>query len=294
MTTSVTLLPHKLALSTAPLQSLPLLMHDWINSVYINKSQFFSFTIATKEISIISLHGTEFKVPGIVTTLEPYLALSIADVDGIENSGKRIHDVSEALAKRGISIFYQSTYQTDFLLMKESSWKIAKFIFNQIGFEIDDPFDAIGYLSLETVPQFDIRNQKAPFHQKVVTGLKLFGLNRDYFDEWILVMIQYVFYKTVDFFSITISDEGISVVASETLLDLIPIHMTYRSLMESKLGVYELDVENLGLDSFGVVYSTCSSLVSRNINLMYLSTFKTSNILVAESDIDEADGAPSL
>jgi hypothetical protein len=290
MTTSVTLLPHKLALSTAPLISLPLLMHDWVNSVYIKKSDFFSFTIATNEISIISPVGFEFTGPGIKTTLEPYLALSIGDVDGIENSGKRIHDVSGPLAKSGISIFYLSTYQTDFLLMKESSWVIAKDIFYQIGFEIyDDLFDSIPQLSAENIPQFDISHQIASFNPKILTGLNLFGLNREYLDEWIMIMIQYIFYSTVEFFSITISNEGISILASETLLDLIPMHMTYRSLFECNLGVYELDVGNLGLDSFGVVFSTCESLVSRNINLLYLSTFKTANILVAESEIDQIE-----
>lgn len=288
MTTSVTVLPYKLALSTAPLISLPLLMHDWINMILIKQSPFFSFTIATNEISIISLHGTEFKVPGIVTTLEPYLAFSIADLDGVEKSGKRIHDVSEPLAKGGISIFYLSTYQTDFLLMKESSWKIAKFIFNQIGFEIyDDPFDSIDDLSIESITQLDISHKIGSFNPKIITGLKIFGLNRDYLAEWILILIQQIFYGSKEFFSITISDEGISIVALETLLDLIPYHMTYRSLIESKLGVYELDVENLGLDSFGVVYSTCKPLVSKKINLMYLSTFKTANILVAECDIPQ-------
>ena len=286
MSSSVTLLPHKLALSTAPLTNLHLLMHDWLNLSWINQSPFFSFTITHNEISIISLCGANFKTPGIITASEPYVALSIDDLDGIENSGKRIYDLSEPLAKGGISIFYLSTYQTDFLLMKESSWKIAKKVFKQIGFEIyDAPFDSVDDLS--SIPELDLSYKIDPCNPKIISGLKLFGLNRDYLDEWILILIQHIFYNFTEFFSMTISHEGISVVALETLLDMIPSHMTYRSLMDSKLGVIELDVENLGLDSFGVVYSTCKSLVLKKINLMYLSTFKTANIIVAECDIQE-------
>lgn len=37
----------------------------------------------------------------------------------IEMSGKRINDLSAPLAQAGISIFYLSTYQTDFIFVRK-------------------------------------------------------------------------------------------------------------------------------------------------------------------------------
>ena len=170
--------------------------------------------------------------------------------------------------------------------MKESSWPTAKALIKQIGFEFyDDPFERSPSVLIPRLqyPKFDKENPS--FNLGIIKGLKLFGLNRDYSNEWILILIRHIFYGFTDFFSFTISSEGVSVVASEELFEIIPSNMIYASLVESKLGVVQLDLADSGLDHYGVIYSLTNPLVCANINLMYLSTFKTANILVAETDL---------
>jgi hypothetical protein len=56
----------------------------------------------------------------VLYTINPPLYTHMrAHAQLLETSGKRINDISAPLAQASISIFYLSTYHTDFLFVKE-------------------------------------------------------------------------------------------------------------------------------------------------------------------------------
>lgn len=90
-----------------------------------SKATFFSYTENSLEVSIIADTQTvsqDFAVcscRGLVICPDPFRALQV-DSDtayGIDNSAQRINEISAPLAKAGVSIFYLSTYQTDYVFV---------------------------------------------------------------------------------------------------------------------------------------------------------------------------------
>ncbi|KAF9907236.1 hypothetical protein BX616_000497, partial [Lobosporangium transversale] len=85
----------------------------------------FSFTQNALELAIIAdmnVITDEFlslKLEGMMVTEDVFCAFMVDDPDGIDNSGRRINELSALLSRNGISIFYLSTRITDFILVKE-------------------------------------------------------------------------------------------------------------------------------------------------------------------------------
>ncbi len=101
-------------------------MHPILNNILLHERPFFSYTENSLEVSIIAdmetcqndFHFyTNEMCPGFQICPDPFFALQIDNEDGIDSSGKRISELSQTLAGAGISIFYLSTYQTDFIFV---------------------------------------------------------------------------------------------------------------------------------------------------------------------------------
>ncbi|KAI8850988.1 hypothetical protein BC829DRAFT_441877 [Chytridium lagenaria] len=78
----------------------------------------FSYTENAHEISVIAEPDVVKDFPSeewLEVSEDLFRALQIDSEFGLESSGKRIHDLSAPLAQAGISIFYLSTYLTDFI-----------------------------------------------------------------------------------------------------------------------------------------------------------------------------------
>ncbi|WVW85011.1 hypothetical protein I302_107047 [Kwoniella bestiolae CBS 10118] len=74
----------------------------------------------------------------LISTSWRVFEISSGDQDEIGNyDSPHLRHVSAPLAKAGISILYQSSYFTDFLLVKESDFEKARNIFTHQGWQID-------------------------------------------------------------------------------------------------------------------------------------------------------------
>jgi len=413
---SISLLPVRLQLLTFPKESLPFVAHAIIKNVLFKKqNKFFSYTENSMEISIIADVETienDFPknnsptCPGLCICEDPFRALQIDNEYGLEMSGKRINDLSAPLAQAGISIFYLSTYQTDFIFVKEkriplvvsvlkksfqfidldllniefpmylndsndqflppenvSSWlsydydgtdeiennKIVEVNKEVNGNDNDDETvrnneeesDKLGALNIPNdyrrrnnfnnensmgwsySPTYDFSNMtltnKLPRQDDILIevrrqckkslsdrNLRLIGLNREYLEGWALIMMKIMFYPELlnteeeyenyknssRFFSYTSTDEGISLIVEEQILELFEEHMINMSLTPRPLRCIQIDLTTFGvgtlrLDRCGIVYSMSDPLTKAGINLLYLSTFKTANVLVNESLINQ-------
>lgn len=123
--------------------------------------------------------------------------------------------------------------------------------------------------------------------------LCLVGLDRDYVDAWAMKIIKIIFYQNYDhrkgecderFFSYTTTEEGISLVAEDIVLAEFPEHFLHMSTPLKHLRCIQVDLKDYGLDKYGIVYSMAYPLSSNGINLLFLSTYVTSNILVSFSE----------
>ncbi|OUM59234.1 hypothetical protein PIROE2DRAFT_47266, partial [Piromyces sp. E2] len=179
---------------------------------------FFSYTENSMEISIIADVETIEKdfpknnspiCPGLCICEDPFRALQIDNEYGLEMSGKRINDLSAPLAQAGISIFYLSTYQTDFIFVKEKRIPLVVSVLKK-SFQFID-LDLLNiefpmylnnndeqFLPPENVSSWlkdilvEVRRQcKKSLSDK---NLRLIGLNREYMEGWALVMMKIMFY----------------------------------------------------------------------------------------------------
>ncbi|KAJ3407684.1 Zinc finger C3H1 domain-containing protein, partial [Chytridiales sp. JEL 0842] len=77
--------------------------------------------------------------PWLAVAGDTFRALQIdSECGGIETSGKRINDLSAPLAKAGISIFYLSTYLTDFIFVKEKRIPLVISTLQRCGYTFND------------------------------------------------------------------------------------------------------------------------------------------------------------
>ncbi|KAI9014954.1 hypothetical protein BC832DRAFT_546898 [Gaertneriomyces semiglobifer] len=363
---SISILPMRLQLLTLPRENLSMVMSAVVRNLYYRKNDaFFSLTENALEVSIVADvesvsrdFPTPAQCPGLAICPDPFRALQI-DNDaayGMDHSAKRINEISAPLAKAGVSIFYLSTYQTDYVFVKErrmplvvSTLQASEFDFIDLDeFEmIASPVNTLNpYITVTTshmprdftssVPSSATTSEPIPdlsssplrpeeralatqnlyngrfLAQKVVLPqtLGLVGLNREYIDTWIMTVVKIIFYtdllratrptndhRTANpdsaavcnrFFSYTATEDGISVVADDTVLSEFPEHYVNKSTTTEPLKCIQIDLSDYGLDKYGIVYSMADPLAKEDINLLYLSTYTTANVLVDAKNVPRA------
>ncbi|KAI9136620.1 hypothetical protein BKA69DRAFT_1128946 [Paraphysoderma sedebokerense] len=396
---SICIIPGRLRLLTIPHSSLPFLTHAIIRNLFFpsRRDTIFSYTENSVEISIVADEQTVLNdfpkpelCPGLNISEDPFRAMQIDNEYGFENAGKRISELSAPLAKAGISIFYLSTYQTDFVFVKEkrvplviqtllqSNFTFLDFDdFEDVASSADDlngsserystarmtsltpasepisipPSDSNQPIEPRSVsptssvvsetshsssyrtkpdPELFAEVRRACEIEVRKERLRLVGLNRDYLDAWALKIIKILFYpdalglgnsgtspllsattpilspsspesstqtptpvspflsKRHRFISYTSTQEGVSLVADCTILSEFQEFMINMSSTPKDLKCIHVNLSSFGLDRYGIVYSMSDPLTSAEINLLYLSTFRTANVLVAEQDLERA------
>ncbi|KAL1925210.1 uncharacterized protein VTP21DRAFT_93 [Calcarisporiella thermophila] len=287
---------------------------------------FFSYTDTGTEVSIIAeveaMQADFAPLVGRVAariTEDVFRVLQVEDTSGIEASGSRIDDLSRILSQAAITMVYTSTHQSDFILVKESRVDFVLQTLNQSGFSISNtpPYfheQTRASASLASSPgSFDYSdrlmhpNPPEPDDQRELVSrsmtlralncrLRQVGLNHEYVDECALKLIKIMFYpqEGLDatreqdrFFSFTSSIEGISLLLDERHLSEFEPHMLQSLVIPITLRCIQLVfAENYYLDKYGVVYSVSHPLVASGINLLYVSTYCSANVVVEEEDMD--------
>ncbi|KAI8905297.1 hypothetical protein DFJ77DRAFT_479580 [Powellomyces hirtus] len=408
---SITILPVRLQLLSLPKEALPGIMHAVVKNLHFRgrNDTFFSYTENHLEVSIIADTDTvahdfarySSTTPGLVICPDPFRALQIDGVgDGggenaVDSSAQRINEISRPLAKAGVSILYLSTYQTDYVFVKERRMELVVRTLKESDFDFLDvemmgdgcdsssppatpsppasinPTTPTNTTALPPPPSSErtplepllatrkivpcdsvtaspvrasrmhaqsseaktgdtgaddndddlLRNGKF-LARKLVPQytVRLVGLNREFIDLWITTIIKIIFYEHLirakhtrqhlprptstaslhrapsvatpttsgRFFNYTATEDGISLVADESVLFEFPTHVLNESTPTRPLKCIQVDLTDYGLDRYGIVYSMADPLASNHINLLYLSTYVTANILVDAEDLKRA------
>ena len=115
-----------------------------------------------------------------------------------EQSGERIHEVSESLADAGISIFYFTTYHTDFLMVEDSRVQAA-FDALKGHFESDSPTNTT--LSLDVTKKKERSPDRATstlFSYNVKTykdKFQIAGINKEAHPLVTGLLLKMIFYE---------------------------------------------------------------------------------------------------
>jgi len=274
-------------------QDLPLYMHPISSQVLQPQDDFFSFTITTHEVSLIVTEERLKKFPKEGLEMSPviYKPLQIDDI-GIEQSGQRINQLSECLALAGISIFYLTTYQTDFILVKESTvpealaalksrFHVDSFTADSLSIDLSQtkPIDP----SLLSQPKPELSFNLHVYEKK----LQIAGVNYDLLPLTAGVFLKTVFFEEVEFFSFTISPDGISIIVNKDAMELFPPNALNLGFFESYLRLVGVDLQEFTLEQHGIVNSLSRPLVEGKLNILLISTFATANTLLEEDDLEK-------
>lgn len=243
----ITLLEPPLFLISIPRNELGKYMQPVVNNL-LYKDVFFSLTGNAIEWSLITSRETA----DVFLQLDPNCSVCVSPLQAYQvdipvDSTNRIDQLSRVLSAAHISIFYLSTYQTDFLFVKQKHTKRVLDTLKDGGFEVDflethitnnDPLSNTytDTLYTETVRpdsstlSFDgLLKFKKEFSPDV--PLTLVGLNRDSKEEWSLVLLRILFYSTPSpsyfqtlslfsyrFISFTSTKEGFSLLTTNNIL----------------------------------------------------------------------------
>ncbi|KAK9760677.1 hypothetical protein K7432_015062 [Basidiobolus ranarum] len=259
---------------------------------------------------------------------DTFRVLEIDNAYGMEVNSRRINELTGPLARAGISIFYLSTYQTDYFLIKEKRIPFAVETLQACGFDFIDldmmefttlstyptPEDVVAQNSISEQPVFNPENtggrhmvdqdiiiQVRRQCTKIVTKhkLRLVGLVKEYRDSWAMKLIRILLYPELDedlrsaksrFVSFTATEDGTSLIVEESILAQFEHYMINMSLTRRPMRLIQIDLSIFGgvCDRYGIVHSMSSPLSDAGINLIYLSTTQCANVLVEEDHLSTA------
>ncbi|XP_028396434.1 cytosolic arginine sensor for mTORC1 subunit 1-like [Dendronephthya gigantea] len=270
---------------------------------------FFSFT-ETKEDYSITLEEKAFqelpKSSGLSCSdcLWNVLTVSAGAMDctgyamGIS---KIVNSIIVPLADNGVSLFCMSTYQGDFILVKQQD--LANAIRCLSGkFKI---FDEAGYHNLapgmkcfeSRVDEHQSDRQSHPLIHSTTSPLNQFhviSLNSQHFQSLIPTLIDLMFYSRSrtppsegyeTFFHFSLVDGDLSVVLDDKDLARIPSNYFYTSSSREQWRIIKIGEYPLGFDEYGVVAQIAEPLVEAKITTFYISSCHLGNTLVPEEDL---------
>ncbi|CAO3671217.1 unnamed protein product [Umbelopsis vinacea] len=339
---TIFILPARLKLLHFPKVQLPLVAHALIKACLLCDTSDYEISIVASVESIendfLPLLNSN-SCGGVQVSQDVYRVLQVDDEGGQDSSGKRISDLSAPLAQAQFSIFYMSTYQTDFVLIKDVKLAeaVASLIGNGFEFDQESVEDELGDLENIDVQPPSISDttsnpNEMQFHADLAQSweqtvldneLRCVGLNK-HADaaSWSMAILKILLYpdmihgyrfvqvtrsaiakcvlqicidnqnlvsrdtKTPRFFSYTSTCEGISLLADQYILDSFDENIICGTEDETPLRVIQVNLSDSNLDRCGIVRSISHPLATEaQINILYLSTYTTANIIVSTPDL---------
>ncbi|KAI8064805.1 uncharacterized protein B0P05DRAFT_554408 [Gilbertella persicaria] len=229
-------------------------------------------------------------------------------------SGKRISEISEPLAEGKFSILYISTYQTDFVLISEPKLYQVMKALRQHGFDIESDDDSVDNdIEQDTIEEGDdpLSQNTQPLSPTVdpaqflldtsvlVNELQCVGLNKHYRSNWVQTVLKILCYPELvqsdceddykRFCSFVATNEDISLIADTQIVATFEESSLMLEQDASAQRVIQVHFSGSNIERCGIVRSISKPLsMEANINMLYLSTFMTANIIVSADDLERA------
>jgi len=290
---TVTTVPFKLHLSSLEKKFVPTYTHLLLKILFFSKSNsfFVSYTETPDEISLILddnirklfPNGGDFKFSEKVwRAIQFSIGASPADTKGF------ISTIAAPLSRAGISIYYFYTFNTDYILVEESSFQAAKECikenFSVVGLDEDDEQSLI--LSATQQIQSKPTNVLESFTQlQALTDLPLVptSISLDSLPEITKDMIELIFFSSSSsrFFSFTQTGDEISLLIDTATLANFGGKLKLEVVLD-ETWIPIKRVKKHGFTEIGVVSALSAPL--KEISILYLSTFASANVMVRKED----------
>ncbi|XP_077862751.1 cytosolic arginine sensor for mTORC1 subunit 2-like [Saccoglossus kowalevskii] len=272
--------------------------------------KFFSFTETCDDYSIIVDEEGFKEIPkheDVKVQLDSWRVLNVAvgayatnKVSGLTKIAK---SVILPLADYHVSVFCMSTYQTDFILVKEDDMKAAieclSFKYNifqekdgeMIPVPVNHPVDE-DKLQDPGTPRPIVHPFTVPLNR-----FSIRSLDPETLPNVATVLLELMFYSDSlstspqdghdRFFSYSVVDGDISLVLDSEALVKFPPHSLFGSTAGECWKMVRIGATPLGFDECGIVAQVSQPLADADISTYYISTFLTDHTLVPEEDAED-------
>jgi len=301
----LTVLPNRLRvaqLRKSDLQTCALALIKTI--LFSNKERFLSYTDTSVEISIVLDEETVKEFPEDTLQFSPKLYRALELTSNSDSHSSLVHSMSDPLARAGISIFYISTYETDYTLIPEEDIHEAidclrksfpQLIIDQQ--ELPTPSHKTSHVNEDFARSrpisFTKKDDNPKKHKLTVCNdhLVLTSVQKHMLLTVGTYLIKFLFFpeKESRFFSYCETYDTISMILDSD------DHEKLKEIAGQSLYSYDdlwqrisVDDGPLGFDESGIVASIVNPLARTGINVFYVSTFETDHLLVRMSDVNTA------
>lgn len=274
-----------------------------------HESFFFSMTLTGHEYSLIidSQHAQPLQaylhtVDGCKASEDEWRAIQLTEGDAPEMSeftvtSGLVTSVSHLLASRGITIFYLSTYQTDYVLVKKQHLDVSLTIIES-HFTNSEKILVPPIQKTIPVENNDLNSQ--PLHSIISLPLKLTLLSKELHLLSIpasnsspllhLILEALIFSNSTDFFSYSHIENTLNLIIDSNLLKPFQ-QLAARSNLHVHPSSSWTGIKvcgSFGFDEIGIVYQLSAPLTENSLCPFYISTYTTDYILVQSKSQPEA------
>ncbi|XP_068096560.1 cytosolic arginine sensor for mTORC1 subunit 1 [Hyperolius riggenbachi] len=225
--------------------------------------------------------------------------------NGIQTGGvtKIAKSVIAPLAEHNVSVLMLSTYQTDYILVREDDLPV---VFHTLSGEVsiykEEDGDLIPMCSEETngVKARNLCDLTVHPVQSPENRFCILTLDRDTLPSISTILLDVLFYsrsyqdgvpavsqeKSFNFFAFSLIDGYISIVMDTETKKKFPVDLLLTSSSGELWRMVRIGGQPLGFDECGIVAQIAGPLADADTSAYYISTFNFDHALVPEEDID--------
>uniref|UniRef100_A0A4W5NM66 Cytosolic arginine sensor for mTORC1 subunit 1 n=1 Tax=Hucho hucho TaxID=62062 RepID=A0A4W5NM66_9TELE len=311
------ILDHRLRVTSICKNGLVNFTHPLIKLIFLRnrtRCKFFSltetpenFTVVLDEEGFKELQPSEhLQVEGSV-----WLPLNVISNGNASSSSQAVgvtkiaKSVIAPLAQQHVSVFMLSTYQTDFILVREKDLAVVIHTLEEefnIYREVGGEYSAV--LSQDVRNGFQKNGKEAPqptVHPVLIPPNQfcVMSLDPDTLPAIATTLIDALFYSSspkegalpsqdldcIKFFSFSLIDGYVSLVMDTEAQRQFPADLLFTSSSGELWRMVRIGGQPLGFDECGIVAQISQPLADSDISAYYISTFSFDHALVPEEDI---------
>ncbi|KAG5280546.1 hypothetical protein AALO_G00061290 [Alosa alosa] len=311
------ILDHRLRVTSISKTGLVHFTHPLIKLIFLrnrSRCKFLSLTETPENYTVVlDEEGFKELQPSEHLQVEgsTWLTLNVVSNGNASSSSQAVgvtkiaKSVIAPLAEQNVSVFMLSTYQTDFILVREKDLSV-------VIHTLQEEFNIYREVGGESVPihQQDTQNGlqkngkdvvKATVHPVLIPENQfcVMSLDPDTLPAIATTLIDVLFYSNslkeephpsediqcVKFFSFSLIDGYISLVMDTEAQRRFPADLLFTSSSGELWRMVRIGGQPLGFDECGIVAQISQPLADSDISAYYISTFSFDHALVPEEDI---------
>ncbi|XP_007547540.1 cytosolic arginine sensor for mTORC1 subunit 1 [Poecilia latipinna] len=313
------ILDHRLRVTSISKNGLVNYTHPLIKLIFLRnrtRCKFFSLTETPENYTVVlDEEGFKELAPSEHLQVESsiWLPLNVASNGNASSSSQAVgvtkiaKSVIAPLAQQHVSVFMLSTYQTDFILVREKDLSVVISTLNEefnIFKEVEGEYVPVGCQDFTNGLLKNGKEVVQPTVHPVLIPQNQFcvmSLDPDTLPSIATTLIDVLFYSNspkkesesstgqdlecIKFFSFSLIDGYISIVMDTEAQRRFPADLLFTSSSGELWRMVRIGGQPLGFDECGIVAQISQPLADGDISAYYISTFSFDHALVPEEDI---------